>query len=307
MSDAASGAIEGFARRLEELVREAEVAGVRERLPELLAAAMRRGRSGRDGEARPAERFGMLGRSPAMIAVFDLIERVAPSDVSVLIQGETGTGKELVARAVHEASRRAARPFVAVNCAAVPANLLESELFGHVRGAFTGAVADRAGHFRSADGGTLFLDEIGDMPLEMQAKLLRVLQEGEVRPVGGSKTHRVDVRVVAATHRDLKAMCAEGRFREDLLFRLDVVRLELPPLRDREGDVALLAGALVGKLAAELGVVTPELTPEALERLAAWRWPGNVRELENELRRAIALSGGRIGPEDLSPGLAAGA
>jgi transcriptional regulator with GAF, ATPase, and Fis domain len=285
MSDAASGAIEGFARRLEELVREAEVAGVRERLPELLAAAMRRGRSGRDGEARPAERFGMLGRSPAMIAVFDLIERVAPSDVSVLIQGETGTGKELV----------------------VPANLLESELFGHVRGAFTGAVADRAGHFRSADGGTLFLDEIGDMPLEMQAKLLRVLQEGEVRPVGGSKTHRVDVRVVAATHRDLKAMCAEGRFREDLLFRLDVVRLELPPLRDREGDVALLAGALVGKLAAELGVVTPELTPEALERLAAWRWPGNVRELENELRRAIALSGGRIGPEDLSPGLAAGA
>jgi transcriptional regulator with GAF, ATPase, and Fis domain len=307
MSDAASGAIEGFARRLEELVREAEVAGVRERLPELLAAAMRRGRSGRDGEARPAERFGMLGRSPAMIAVFDLIERVAPSDVSVLIQGETGTGKELVARAVHDASRRAARPFVAVNCAAVPANLLESELFGHVRGAFTGAVADRAGHFRSADGGTLFLDEIGDMPLEMQAKLLRVLQEGEVRPVGGSKTHRVDVRVVAATHRDLKAMCAEGRFREDLLFRLDVVRLELPPLRDREGDVALLAGALVGKLAAELGVVTPELTPEALERLAAWRWPGNVRELENELRRAIALSGGRIGPEDLSPGLAAGA
>jgi transcriptional regulator with GAF, ATPase, and Fis domain len=307
MSDAASGAIEGFARRLEELVREAEVAGVRERLPELLAAAMRRGRSGRDGEALPAERFGMLGRSPAMIAVFDLIERVAPSDVSVLIQGETGTGKELVARAVHDASRRAARPFVAVNCAAVPANLLESELFGHVRGAFTGAVADRAGHFRSADGGTLFLDEIGDMPLEMQAKLLRVLQEGEVRPVGGSKTHRVDVRVVAATHRDLKAMCAEGRFREDLLFRLDVVRLELPPLRDREGDVALLAGALVGKLAAELGVVTPELTPEALERLAAWRWPGNVRELENELRRAIALSGGRIGPEDLSPGLAAGA
>ncbi|MEM9380299.1 MAG: sigma-54 dependent transcriptional regulator [Planctomycetota bacterium] len=245
-------------------------------------------------------RFGMLGASPAMQEVYALIERVAPSDVPVLIQGETGTGKELVARALHENSARRDHRLLAENCAAVPENLLESELFGHKKGAFTGAVEDRPGHFVAADGGTVFLDEIGDMPLPMQAKLLRVLQDGEVRPVGSNATRRVDVRIVAATHRDLPTAVRDGAFREDLLFRLNVITIHLPPLREREGDVARIARGLLPGIAEEVGRPAT-LSEEALGALKAWRWPGNVRELENELRRAVALSDGTIGIDDLSP------
>ena len=250
-------------------------------------------------------RFGLVGDSPPMQALYALLERVAPTDVPVLVHGETGTGKELVARALHDHSRRRRKPFFAVNCAAVPAQLLESELFGHKRGSFTGAVADRMGHFVAADGGTVFLDEIGDMPLEMQSKLLRVLQEGEVRPVGSNKVQHVDVRIVAATHRDLRVMCTERRFREDLWFRLNVITLELPPLREREGDVAHLARHFLHHMATEVGRPL-ELAPDALAALEAWRWPGNVRELENELRRAAVFSGDRLGREALSPKLLEG-
>jgi transcriptional regulator with GAF, ATPase, and Fis domain len=211
------------------------------------------------------------------------------SDVPVLVHGETGTGKELVARALHESGRRAKKPFLAENCAAVPAQLLESELFGHKRGSFTGAIADRPGHFVAANGGTVFLDEIGDMPLPMQAKLLRVLQDGEVRAIGSNTSVKVDVRIVAATNKDLRAMCAAKTFRDDLYFRLGVVTITLPPLRERDGDVRLLARAFAARVAAEMGRGPIELSEAALAALERWRWPGNVRELDNEIRRAIAL------------------
>jgi len=246
-------------------------------------------------------RFGMISAAPVMQPVFELIERVAPSDVPVLVNGETGTGKELVAHALHARSRRAKKTFLAENCAAVPANLLESELFGHKKGSFTHAIADRPGHFVTADGGTLFLDEIGDMPLEMQSKLLRVLENGEVRPVGASTVVHVDVRIVAATHRDLAVMVRERRFREDLFYRLNVIRIALPPLRERKGDVALLSRYFLAKFAAP----GTELAPEALAALEAHPWPGNVRQLENELRRACALTRGRITRADLSAELQA--
>jgi transcriptional regulator with GAF, ATPase, and Fis domain len=242
-------------------------------------------------------RYGMISAAPSMQKVFDLIERVAASDVPVLIHGETGTGKELVAQALHVRSRRAKKVFLAENCAAVPAGLLESELFGHKKGSFTHAIADRPGHFVVADGGTLFLDEIGDMPLEMQSKLLRVLESGEIRPVGSSQTLTVDVRIVAATHRDLVQMVRERRFREDLYFRLNVIKIALPPLRERPGDVELLVRHFMRAFAPP----GTELAPEALEALVAFRWPGNVRQLENELRRATALTRGVIGRADLSP------
>jgi transcriptional regulator with GAF, ATPase, and Fis domain len=250
-------------------------------------------------------RFGMVGDSPPMRALFDLLAKVAPSDVSVLIQGETGTGKELVARALHEHSTRKSKPFLAENCAAVPANLLESELFGHKRGSFTGAVVDRAGHFVAADGGTVFLDEIGDMPLAMQSKLLRVLQEGEVRPVGSNKMIKVDVRIVAATNKDLAAMCRAHSFREDLYYRLTVVTLSLPPLRDRAGDVRHLARFYLETIGRELGREIP-ISADALAALERWRWPGNVRELENVLRRAAVFSKGEIGVADLALPIGAG-
>ncbi|QDV06216.1 Nif-specific regulatory protein [Planctomycetes bacterium Poly30] len=249
-------------------------------------------------------RFGMIGDSPAMRALYDLLAKVAPSSVPVLIQGETGTGKELVAKALHANSPRAKKRLLAENCAAVPENLLESELFGHKKGAFTGAVEDRAGHFVAADGGTVFLDEIGDMPLTMQSKLLRVLQDGEVRPVGSNVSKKVDVRVVAATHKDLPQAVKAGTFREDLLFRLNVITLYLPPLREREGDIRMLAQGLLPGICAEVGREAT-LTEGALEALEAWSWPGNVRELENELRRAVALSDGTIRAVDLSPRLTA--
>jgi len=247
-----------------------------------------------------ADRFGMVGASPKMLEVYDLIARVAPTDVPVLIQGETGTGKELVARALHDNGSRRTKRLLAENCAAVPENLLESELFGHKKGAFTGATQDRDGHFVAADGGTVFLDEIGDMPLPMQAKLLRVLQDGEVRPVGANRSRKVDVRIVAATHRDLVAASKEGSFREDLLFRLNVITIHLPPLRERPGDVERIARALLPRISRDVGVEAT-ITDAALARLAAWTWPGNVRELENELQRAIALSGGTVDEDDLSP------
>jgi two-component system nitrogen regulation response regulator GlnG len=214
--------------------------------------------------------------------------------VAVLVTGESGTGKELVARAIHQASARAEGPFVAVNAAAIPRELLESELFGHERGAFTGAVESRPGRFREARGGTLFLDEIGDMPLELQAKLLRVLQSGEVTSVGGRRPEHVDVRIVAATHRDLDAAVREGRFREDLLYRLRVVPIHIPPLRERPDDIGALAQHFVARYAEELGTGPRLLAPAALERLLAHPWPGNVRELENAVKRALVLSAGEV-------------
>jgi transcriptional regulator with GAF, ATPase, and Fis domain len=303
-----SGAGEPLRERLEALLAEARAAGQLEALRPALEAALREARapvadSGRAG--RIPVRYGMIAGSKAMQKVFELLERVIASDVAVLIQGETGTGKELVAKALHEHGSRKDKPFLAENCAAVPAELLESELFGHKRGSFTGAVADRPGHFVAADGGTVFLDEIGDMPLAMQSKLLRVLQEGEVRPVGSNKVVHVDVRIVAASNKDLRAMCREGSFREDLYFRLAVITLQLPPLRERKGDVRHLVRFFLERMREELGREAT-LSEEALELLERWRWPGNVRELENEIRRAVALSDGTIGPDDLSPAIRGG-
>ncbi len=288
------------ARERDELAEfERALLGVLEQARAVLPAAS----MGQGSPAAPIPmQFGMVGKSPAMQKVFALLEKVVDSDVSVLIQGETGTGKELVARALHHWGARKSKPFMAENCAAVPAELLESELFGHKRGSFTGAVSDRDGHFVAANGGTVFLDEIGDMPLAMQAKLLRVLQEGEVRPVGSNKIVKVDVRVVAASNRDLRAMCKAGTFREDLYFRLNVITVHLPPLRERTGDVRHLVRFLQTKLAQEMGRV-PDVDESALTALERWHWPGNVRELENEIRRAAALSQGTIGSADLSPQL----
>ena len=215
---------------------------------------------------------------------------VADSDASVLIFGESGTGKELLARAIHRASRRAERPFVAVNCGAIPGELLESELFGHARGAFTGAVQAHKGLFQAADGGTLFLDEIGDMPLPLQVKLLRVLQEGEVRPVGSTQSIPVDVRVISATHRDLEAARAAGQFREDLYYRLNVVSMRLPPLAERREDIPVLATHFLRKLAERYRKPLPTLAPDAMALLIAAPWPGNVRQLLNLLEQAVALT-----------------
>lgn len=248
-------------------------------------------------------RFGMIGDSPAMRALYSMIERLAASDVPVLIHGETGSGKEHVARALHEQGTRATEAFVAVNCAAVAKDLLESELFGHVKGSFTGAHADRDGQFVAAHGGTLFLDEIGDMPLAMQAKLLRALQERQVRPVGSNRQVPADVRVVAASHRDLREMINAQEFREDLYFRLAVVTVEVPPLRDRLEDLPELSRFLLTRAAGVLGRGAPKLTAAALERLAGHSWPGNVRELDNELLRAAALAGDTLGPDDFSDSL----
>ena len=231
----------------------------------------------------------LLGRSPAMARVFELVRKAARSDANILVQGESGTGKELIARAVHANSPRAAQPFVPVDCASLPEHLLESELFGHEKGAFTGAVRTKPGLMESADRGTLFLDEIGEMPLGLQAKLLRALQEHQVRHVGGNALVDVDVRVVSATHRDLRASAAKGEFRDDLFYRVNVIAIELPPLREREGDVQLLAHAFLerygkGRLRA--------IADDALAALQAYRWPGNVRELQNVIERACALTDG---------------
>jgi serine/threonine-protein kinase PknK len=245
----------------------------------------------------------IAGRSEPMRDLLRLVDRVTASDVPVLVVGESGTGKELVARAMHRNGPRARQPFVTENCASVPESLLESTLFGHVRGAFTGATSTRAGLFDVADGGTLFLDEIGEMSLSMQAKLLRVLQDGEVRPVGSERSRKVDVRVIAATHRDLAAMVARGAFREDLLYRLDVITLRVPPLRERAQDIPLLVDHFVKKHAAGAPV---KVTRAAMGKLASFAWPGNVRQLENEVRRAIVMADGVIDVGELSPDVARG-
>jgi len=243
---------------------------------------------------------GMIGSCAAMQAVQELCKRFAGVSSPVLVRGESGTGKDLVAKAIHELGARAAKPFVSENCAAIPETLLESVLFGHVRGAFTGAVRDHPGHFVAADKGTLFLDEIGDMPLAMQAKLLRVLQEGEVRPVGGSKIRRVDVRVIAATNQDLEALVSKRRFREDLYYRLDVLQVRLPPLRERGADVLLLARHFLAAACHRDGR-RRILSPAAEKVIAAAPWRGNVRQLQNEMQRAVALVEGEvIEPQDLS-------
>ncbi len=231
-----------------------------------------------------------IGRAKAFVEVVKMAGQVAAADVPLLITGETGSGKEVLARYVHRASRRDKGPFVAFNCAAIPENLIESELFGFVKGAFTGAAGDRKGLFEEAHGGTLFLDEIGEMPPLMQAKLLRVLQDGEVRRVGANKPVHVDVRVISATHRDLAALVGEGRFRADLMYRLNAVTLKLPPLREREDDVALLAHVFLSRAAAQCRKSFPGFSPDALWALTTYRFPGNIRELDNEILRAAALT-----------------
>jgi len=233
---------------------------------------------------------GMQGRSPAMLRLFDLIRRIAPSDGSVLITGESGTGKELAARALHEESPRADGPFVALNCAGIPESLLESELLGHAAGAFSGARGARKGLFLEADTGTLFLDEIGEMPASMQTKLLRLLQDGQVRPVGANAEVATDVRIVAATHRDVTELMADGRFREDLFFRLETFRIEVPPLRERGEDIARLLDIFLRRHALEHGLPVRRLEPDALRRLLGYRFPGNVRELAGLVERAATLA-----------------
>jgi DNA-binding NtrC family response regulator len=273
----------------------------------LAARALRRENENLRAQLR--ERYGLPGliaRSPAMQAVLDLVERVAPTDATLLIQGESGTGKEVIAKAVHHASPRAARPFVAVNCGAVPETLLESELFGYVRGAFTGAAGSKLGLFEEADGGTLFLDEIAEMPATLQVKLLRVLQSGEVRRLGATQAATVDVRVLAATNGDLASRIAQGSFREDLFYRLNVIQVMLPPLRDRREDIPALAEHFLARASAKLGR-TLRLSPGALERVLRYPWPGNVRELENALERAAILARTEtVEPDDLPPHVSVG-
>jgi PAS domain S-box-containing protein len=236
----------------------------------------------------------IIGRSPALLDVLGSVKRVAPTDASVLVTGETGTGKELIARAIHFHSRRRDKPLIKVNCAALPSSLVETEFFGHERGAFTGAVNRRLGRFELADGGTLFLDEVGELPREAQAKLLRVLQEGEFDRVGGTAPVRVDVRVIAATNRDVLGMVREKAFREDLYFRLNVFPIHMPPLRDRPDDIPLLVGYLVSKFGQRIGKHLGGVAEPTMQRLQEYSWPGNVRELENVLERAVILATGPI-------------
>ncbi|OGB91220.1 MAG: Fis family transcriptional regulator [candidate division NC10 bacterium RIFCSPLOWO2_12_FULL_66_18] len=247
----------------------------------------------------------IIGTSPAILRTLELVNQVAPSTATVLIQGESGTGKELIANAVHHGSPRRARPFIKVNCAALPETLLESELFGYERGAFTGAVARREGRFELADGGTLFMDEIGDLSLATQAKLLRVLQEGEFERLGGTRTLKVDVRLVAATHADLATLVREKGFREDLFYRLNVITIQIPPLRERREDIPLLAQHFLGRYAVKNAKTITGFTDEALDLLQSYAWPGNVRELENVIERAVVLTrGSMISPADLPETLA---
>jgi formate hydrogenlyase transcriptional activator len=243
----------------------------------------------------------IVGRSPGLAKVLSLVDTVAPTPSTVLVLGETGTGKELVARAIHDRSPRRGHPLVKVNCSAISAGLVESELFGHVRGAFTGAVGARTGRFEVADGGTIFLDEIGELPLDTQVKILRVLQEREIEPVGSSQPRKVDVRVIAATNRDLEQEVAAGRFRADLYFRLNVFPIEIPPLRERQEDVVLLAHFFIDRFARELGKSVRGIAPDALARLAAYPWPGNVRELSNVIERAVVLARGPLIEAELVP------
>ncbi len=248
----------------------------------------------------------LVTQSPKMLEIFGVLDRVTDSTVSVLIQGESGTGKELVARALHFNGPRAKKPFVSQNCAAIPATLMESEFFGHARGAFTGAEREKPGLFEIADGGTIFLDEIGDMSPDMQTKMLRVLQGGELRRVGSKEFKKVDVRVISATNRDLQQLIKEGKFREDLYYRLNVINVHLPPLRERKEDIQLLVTTFVKRFEERPGGGPRELPEETMRLLVAYRWPGNVRELENEIERACTLSPGTVLPEHLSPRVLAG-
>ena len=241
-----------------------------------------------------------VARDEKTLAVLEMVNRVAPTDSTVLITGETGTGKELIARAIHQQSPRRNRPLVVVNCSAIPETLLESEMFGYEKGAFTGAVRDKSGLIDMANTGTLFLDEVGDLPPSIQIKLLRVIETGEFRPVGGTRIARADVRIIAATNRDLKKLMHEGRFREDLFYRLNVIHIHIPPLRERPKDIPALVEFFMQKACAKFGKCVREIDPAALQLLYRYSWPGNVRELENVIERAIILSGGaRITPADL--------
>jgi len=283
---------------VEFLVKPLDLAELRQTVDRLFAD--RAERNVGDEAVPPVSLDVLVGRDPRMIRTFKLIGQAAAVRSTVLIRGESGTGKELVARAIHANSPQSTAPFVPVNCAALPATLLESELFGHMRGSFTGATNDRRGRFAIAGKGTIFLDEIGDTSLEFQTKLLRVLQDGEFQPVGSEKTEKTEARVVAATHRALEAMIAEGKFREDLYYRLRVVEIELPPLRERASDIPILAQQLIARACRSMQCDPVALSAEALRTLTAHPWPGNVRELENCLVRAVVLArGGVIRPEHL--------
>ena len=274
------------------ITKPVRIAELRTRLARALEASELR-RTNKELRRQLDKRYGIegiVGHSPQMQRVFDILQQVSNTSATVLILGESGTGKELVARAIHNNSPRREGRFVAVNCAALSQGLIESELFGHVKGAFTGAVAAKDGMLVAAHGGTLFLDEVGDMPLETQAKLLRVLESREVTPVGGSAVRKVDIRLVAATNRGLRALVEEGRFREDLLFRLQVVTLELPPLRERAGDVPMLIDHFIGELSAEHGRPVRGISPEARAILVRHDWPGNVRELRNAIENMVLLA-----------------
>ncbi|RMG28120.1 MAG: PEP-CTERM-box response regulator transcription factor [Gammaproteobacteria bacterium] len=252
---------------------------------------------------------GVIAASPQMMAVCRTIEKVAPADATVLVLGESGTGKELVARALHNLSPRRDGPFVAINCAAIPENLLESELFGYEKGAFTGAARTTPGKFETAHGGTLFLDEVGDLPRPLQAKLLRFLQERIIERVGGRKSIPVDVRVVCATHKDLHALIHEGEFREDLYYRISEISVRIPPLRERTGDVLLLARVFLERFAKQYGAPVRQLSPDAVSALESHRWPGNVRELENRIKRAVIMAEGKqitAADLELAPGQGGG-
>jgi len=283
----------GFDTSSDDAVR-AIKAGAKEYLPlppdeDLIAAVL---------EAIADDSFEVIYSSEAMKQTMSMAKKIAPSDASILITGESGTGKEVLSRFIHENSKRAKKPLVSVNCAAIPDNLLESELFGHEKGAFTGAVSRRIGKFEEANGGTLFLDEISEMDLRLQAKLLRAIQEKEIDRVGGTKPVKVDIRILATSNRDMQQAVADGVFREDLFYRLNVINLRLPPLRERKEDIELLAEHFIKKYAEANGVPIKPLSDDALTKLLNYKWPGNVRELENSMHRAVLLaSGSSIGPE----------
>ncbi|MEX2178135.1 MAG: sigma-54 dependent transcriptional regulator [Gemmatimonadaceae bacterium] len=287
------------------LVKPLDLHQLRSVLDKVFADREARARRPSDAEddASRTTQYELVGRDPRMVDIFKIVGQVAASRTTVLIRGESGTGKELIARAIHSTSPYASEPFVAVNCTALPSTLLESELFGHMRGSFTGATADRRGRFAQAGRGTIFLDEIGDTTLEFQSKLLRVLQEHEFHPVGADQPQRAEARVIAATHRNLERLVQSGEFREDLYYRLRVVEIAIPPLRERMSDVPALAKALVRRVSETAGREAPVLARESLDAMMAHTWPGNVRELENAVTRAVVLAtGGVIRPEQLAIG-----